>query len=105
MRVFFEFPPSLLLGRQGQEIQRISKVLQLPIVEEWSRAFPVGTEAFQIGDLVLVDAGAELGVAEERFEARLSFKSALWFRFPEFELLEMTARESAVQYDLHAKAL
>src|SRR5947209_3800341 len=42
---------------------------------------------------------------EELLQAWLYFKGRFGFRFPEFELLQMTASQSAVQYDFHAKAV
>lgn len=61
----FRIRPRSPIARRREEVQRISQVLQLPVVEEWSGAFPVGPEALQIRNFARVDAGAELGVREK----------------------------------------
>jgi hypothetical protein len=92
-------------GGQRKEIERVSEVLQLAVIVKQRRAFSIKAETFQKGSFLVGNSGAELCTVEEFLQAWLDFERRFGFHFTEFEPLEVTARQSAVQYDFHAEAV
>jgi hypothetical protein len=66
-------------------MERISKILQLPVIKEGGRLLPFESKSFQEFDFFLGRIAAEGRIPEEFFESRLLIKSR--FRYLLHELV------------------
>src|SRR5712691_3504822 len=67
----FFVSPRFPIRSRDREMERVSEVLQFPVVVEWDRSFPLDPQPLQKFDFLLGGSSAEGTVIQEFFEPRL----------------------------------
>ncbi len=77
-------------------MQRISQVLQFPVIIEWSGPPTVEPQSFQKRNFRLSSTSAQNAVSKEPFEPRLFFGRPFGLSFHKLELLWVARSQSSV---------
>src|SRR6476646_5581728 len=86
-------------------MQRVSKILELPVIVNRSRPFPPERQPSQKLDFLLGGVATQGRIPQKFFQPRLDGKTLFRFSFNEFKSLRAANGQSAVQDNLHVEGL
>ena len=84
-------------------MQRISEILQFPVVVERRWPLPFDPQPFQKFDFLRSHIAAERSIFEESVEPWLDPERSVEFRLNKLEPLRMSRDQSSVKHDLHGE--
>src|SRR5438552_13584090 len=98
-----EAPSPGLSARSIGEMERVSQVLQFPVIVQRCRPFPRELEISEELDLLCGRIAPQRWILKEGQESWLFVDSRHRRPFDELESLRVPGRQAAVQHDLHAE--
>src|SRR3989475_11851254 len=91
----------LLLGRHAVKMERVSQVLQFPVIVEGRWPFSRESQLLEKLDFLVGRIAPQRGIPEEGLEPWFFADRWAGFPFDELEFLRVSGRQAAVQHYLH----